>query len=464
MKRILSGILACAMVLTLTAALAPAALAAVSTSYVNEAGEPQMPIMAEPITGGGATTIGTDDIETWYIVNNNISYADTLTIIGNVNIILMDGKSLAVEKTALGTSHAEAISVASGASLTIWSQSLGDDMGELFAKSTQTTSSLYINSGIYLNGGSLTMNGGKITAEAIQNNAGYSEGIYGSGSSSIVTVNAGLVTVTGKRINGNGGAYGIECGTTIIHGGTVYVNADAPTSTDSYSFGISGKTTITGGTVHVNVKSGAHGTGLSGMLTISGGTVDIDLVTGGRAVGMNQSSTISDDAKVTISARATGSYAYGINANADVRGSAQLKVYAEGAGSGMTAGIYGTSPYIIGDTVVDVMAKHNGTGDVYGIYGSNDITVGNSSTDTATVTATATGNANAYGIYANHASTSSKINYGTVAATGTGTQGTGIYVAGGGLVISGGRVSAVGHSTDGGISAAPAQRPSPAAR
>lgn len=44
------------------------------------------------LTGGGATTLSSG----WYVVNSDITYTDTITINGEVHIILVDGKTLTV--------------------------------------------------------------------------------------------------------------------------------------------------------------------------------------------------------------------------------------------------------------------------------------------------------------------------------------------------------------------------------
>ena len=57
------------------------------------------------MTGGGSTTLAAG----WYVVNSDISYTGTITLGGDVNIILCDGKTMTVsedDNTIYGESKA----------------------------------------------------------------------------------------------------------------------------------------------------------------------------------------------------------------------------------------------------------------------------------------------------------------------------------------------------------------------
>ena len=66
----------------------------VTTYYVDENGTRHDNIIATVLTGS-ETSLGAG----WYVVNNNISYTGTITLTGDVNIILGDGKTMTVNTT-----------------------------------------------------------------------------------------------------------------------------------------------------------------------------------------------------------------------------------------------------------------------------------------------------------------------------------------------------------------------------
>lgn len=182
----------------------------VTVSYIKADGTP-----------GEASAIALDGTETnlaagWYYVGNDISYNATLTLTGNVNLILADNATMSVG-TSNGRINGKGIE---SESLTITAQSTGNDMGSLDIYTT----------GMYKYGiwtGALTVNGGNITvdtdgegSDAIRNDTGD------------FTVNRG--TVTTRTAGSNAHAIFVRDNVT-VNGGTVA--ATATKGTGIYSYG-----------------------------------------------------------------------------------------------------------------------------------------------------------------------------------------------------------------------------------
>ena len=249
----------------------------------------------------------------WYVVNSISRVEGRIEVSGDVNLILCDGSEL---------SATHGIHVVQGNSLTVWAQSQDVyAMGALIATGAEAG-----EAGIGGNpswtengpGGTVTINGGKVTAVGAANAAGIGGGRYdgggcitinggsviangGYGSAGIgggdnaggtVTINGGSVTASG----GDGGA-GIGGGR-VADGSTVTISGGAVVATGGYrSAGIGGgreadggTVTISGGAVTANggeqaagIGGGVSGTG--GTITISGGTVAAIGGNRGQAIG-----------------------------------------------------------------------------------------------------------------------------------------------------------------------------------
>lgn len=86
-----------------------------SVSYVDGNGETQT-VDATPLTGS-ETTLSAG----WYVVNNNITYSNTLNLNGDVKLILADGAELKIDNS--GNTFGDAINEDnSSANLTVYGQ------------------------------------------------------------------------------------------------------------------------------------------------------------------------------------------------------------------------------------------------------------------------------------------------------------------------------------------------------
>ncbi len=176
----------------------------------------------------------------WYAVTENVTIEDRIIVTGDVNLILCDG--------ALFTANS-GISVTEGNSLTIWQQSAGT--GSLYAEATGAGNAGIGGSRKQNCGGSVTINGGVITAVGAKDAAGIGGGRYGK--SGTIIINGGTVTAH-SRYNGaaiGGGSRG-DGGSIAINGGTVIANSDETGCGIGAGYlGKNGDVEITGGKVQV---------------------------------------------------------------------------------------------------------------------------------------------------------------------------------------------------------------------
>jgi uncharacterized repeat protein (TIGR02543 family) len=461
MKRLLSFILAFAVALSLLPALGLTAKAAETISYIDENGDPQTRADPTLITSGTTTLIAG-----WYYVSGTVSIGGTLTITGDVKIILTDDSHLQVTSTTADAG----INVSSGSSLSIYAQSGGT--GRLTAAAGGEWGGAGIGGGRYGSGGTVTINGGTITATG-DHGAGIGGGYQGNGGA--VTINGGAVTATGGRYGaGIGGGFQGDSGTVTITGGTVTATGG------TYGAGIGGgdynigsNVTITGGTVTAmggswggaGIGGGYQGDG--GTVTITGGTVTATGGTygdsyGGAGIGGGSGGgggAGGDGGTVTISGGSVNAVglngADNIGKGHDGSSSGTLWIgYIDGSGDSqardnptlitsstttLAAGWY----YVLG--TVTISSTLTVSDDVHIILtDGSDLTV-TGSLDNAGINVSA---GNSLTIYAQSVGT------GRLTATG-GSYGAGIgggyQAAGGKVTISGGTVTATGGGRGAGI-------------
>lgn len=142
-------------------------------------------------------------VDRWYLVPADITLDSQLCVSGDVVLVIADGVTLNAEKGILLTS---------GNSLTVCTQSAGDDMGVLIAYGGDLGASAI--GGDYFNrdAGDLTINGGNIKAYGGSDAAGIGGGFGGKGGT--VIVNGGIIeavggagTSSGVTAAGIGGGY-----------------------------------------------------------------------------------------------------------------------------------------------------------------------------------------------------------------------------------------------------------------
>lgn len=246
-----------------------------------------------------SSTTTTFENDNWYVVpSTSIEINSRITVTGEAHLILCDGATL----------NAKAgITVGSGNSLTIYAQSEGGSMGALnaigIANESASPKIYAAGIGSYNNdAGTITINGGKITAYGNQTRdpgqsggAGIGGGYNYSNPSMYVhnytgfrgadvTINGGIVTATGSRLSpgiGNGPHAGDKFCSVTINGGIVTATGGVRGAGIGGGYGSRpADVTITGG--HVTATSSAVGAGIGNgessnsydpNITITGGTV-----------------------------------------------------------------------------------------------------------------------------------------------------------------------------------------------
>ena len=217
----------------------------------------------------------------WYALDSTITTNQRVVISGNVNLIL--------ESEHLLTANA-GIEVSQGSSLTLWAQTAGttSDTGAIIATGSAQNAGIGGTNGT---AGTITINGGRITATGGNNGAGIGGGASGDGGT--ITINKGVVNaqgggwgaagIGGGSANPGGVAGGGRSGTggiITITGGTVTATGNSSTYSGLYNWNIGGGAGIGGaGANNSNITgTGANTTngmpsGAGGTITITGGSV-----------------------------------------------------------------------------------------------------------------------------------------------------------------------------------------------
>lgn len=197
-------------------------VASQKSPYVDADGVAQTPVEATVISGTIDEAIGISGQETWYIVTESATLEQYIKFVGTVNLILADGATLTSRMT--GTKSADD-------TLIIWGQEQG--IGTLNATGDQW------EAGLQLQGGSLIINGG-------------------------------IVNATSTSTMGDNGAIGENFKSITINGGKVTANAAKGPAIGSNS---NSPIVITGGKIILNSPSCGILTGKGGTVTVTGGTI-----------------------------------------------------------------------------------------------------------------------------------------------------------------------------------------------
>jgi LPXTG-motif cell wall-anchored protein len=299
-KRLLSVLLCAALVLTL---LPITVWADSGYCYIDENGDTAFTGSTTVTQISGDTAALTSG---WYVVKGTVSRTGTITVSGDVHLILADGASLEVT----GDGNNAGVNVSGG------------------------DSGAGIGGGYGSTGGVITINDGTVTANGGGDGAGIGGGgiiMDDGGSGGTIIINGGTV-----RANGSGGA-GIGGGGTTTGngggGGTIIINGGTVTANTSYGGagiggggvgldghgGNGGDITFTGGTVTATSSfgegiGGGYGIGGSangGKVTISGGSVNAGIQSTPTNGTANESQNLSL-AETAIPGATTGTAVLGL--------------------------------------------------------------------------------------------------------------------------------------------------------
>ena len=268
MKRLISKMNLRAVMMLLVMMLTTKATWADGVNYIDADGSSKSHD-ATALAGSSAAWTG------WYVASGAVEISSRVVVTGEAHLILTDGATLTIPK---------GITVTEGNSLTIYGQALGT--GSLTIASPESgyagIGGYVINSGSAAKTGSITINGGIIDVTGSEVIAGGAAigGVYW-GNTGTITINGGSVTATGKRYGA-----GIGCGASASGGGTITITGGTVVATSTAGAGIGGATQaftpdiyISGGIVTSNSgDTGAAGIGggtarSANIITISGGTV-----------------------------------------------------------------------------------------------------------------------------------------------------------------------------------------------
>ncbi len=184
----------------------------VTTTYYNPTETSTETVKAASITSDMSTWSGQVG---WYVADKDVRIDSRVTVSGDVHLILANGATLTVPK---------GITVSKGNSLTIYAQTQVAT-GTLYAGTDSSGGRLAESGAAGIGGGSgsqlhdcgtITINGGSITAQAGTNGYGIGPGSGGNG---------GAVSVNGGMVIADGGAAGWSIGGSFRATGNAYVRA-----------------------------------------------------------------------------------------------------------------------------------------------------------------------------------------------------------------------------------------------
>ena len=365
----------------------------------------------------------------WYVVNDNITIPDDVTVNGDVNLILADTYKLTVDGSII---------VRGGNTFTVYAQSIGDTMGSLGTTVHVANHNLSAIGG----GGTVNIYGGNISAATRNSGPGAAIGGYASENGGTVNIYGGKVDAASGSGAAIGGGMSDHGSIVNISGGTVEAYSHSGAAIGSGESGQGGTVTISGG----NVTAKSLGTGAAigggeggqvGTVTISGGTVGASSAYG-AAIGSGKS---GKGGTVTISDGNVTANTNGSNYSAAI-----------GDGNNASAGIVNISGGIVN-------ATSSGDGAAIGTgYRSSDSNASAVNISGGTVTATSSGekSGSAIGTGNSDSVVVVKISDGTVTATSSGANsGSAIGKSGTGsgtvtVDISGGTITATSSGANSG--------------
>ena len=227
--------------------------------YVDAAGVTQEAVFCENIDSTSPLWY-----RNWYAVIADTEIPYRVEVEGDVNLILCDGATLTISK---------GIHVKDGKSLTVWTQTTGNNKGALTINGCgEHYAGIGSNAGE--NAGTITVNGGAITVNGGKYGAGIGGGSGGSGG--VITINGGVVTANGGENGaGIGGGDDGEGGSITINGGEVKAFGLGN------SAGIGGGEDAGGGSITINggectARGGWNGAGIGGGDMGAGGVIEIN--------------------------------------------------------------------------------------------------------------------------------------------------------------------------------------------
>ena len=156
----------------------------------------------DPYTGlktyTGAYSVVTKDTlalySGWYVVKGSVTISQRVTVNGNVNLVLADNSKLNVKKGIT-------VNIGGTRKLTIWSQSTGDDQGQLTAKDVPEEHAA-IGGGIDRPSAGIVIHGGNIDVKGGKNAAGIGTGYWCTDYPDDIIIDGGKITARAGTTDG----------------------------------------------------------------------------------------------------------------------------------------------------------------------------------------------------------------------------------------------------------------------
>ena len=263
-----------------------------STSYIDENGNTQVIEDLTKLTGyESELTSG------WYLVDDNITYSNSLQISDDVNIILADGVTMNVTCYAnYNEICAHSPLYGENGNLTIYGQS-----NQTGAIRTNTTNGIKVAKNNSFDVANITVNGGAVTAISA------STGAYNGINAQNLTVNRGSITASGaagyginaENLTINGGVVTIPENSAGINATSIVINDGSVSVTAIGAYGIKSESvSVNGGNVSAtasgNTTFGRYGIYVSGGDITLGYSKDSDYITAYNYYVKNGSVKIKD--------------------------------------------------------------------------------------------------------------------------------------------------------------------------
>ena len=330
-KRLLSIVLALCMVLALMPQMAFADTVT-GITYLDASGTQQTCDNATAVTEDD-TTWGNDNETTWYVAQGDVTISSSVTVNGEIHLILADGCNLTVNGditegslTIYGQANGTGKLNVSGSIISGYGADGSED--EDFANPGES-------------GGSIAINGGTINAVRIASGNGGRGGYLENGG------NGGSITIRGGKVKadriagGNGGDGGFvefDCVTNGGNGGNTTISGGI-VEADSITGGNGGK----GKTANDAIGLGKHGkNGAKGIIDINGGIV-FQGNSGevyGTSVTLSGNFTIPDGTILTIDSGKTLIIPDGVTLTSNGTIINSGKVYVDGTFTGTADNLY----------------------------------------------------------------------------------------------------------------------------
>ena len=265
-----------------------------SVTYIDATGTERTANAAVLDTDGEAATLAAG----WYVVpaDTTVSYRGTLTLGGDVNLILAKGATLNVGTSIHPIPSGDSI-YGNSATLTVYGQSDG-------AGALNTCTGVSLSCPIRVK--ALTVNGGTVTAEA----KSRSNAICLAGGDGKLTINGGTVTAT---VTSDDDASAVSCGSVEMNGGrldatskyiaidgSVVMNGGELTAESESTYAINESVVMNGGKLTATSES-SHA--IKKSVTLNDGELTAESKSGSTRLAINDSVTLNGG---TLTAKCAG--------------------------------------------------------------------------------------------------------------------------------------------------------------